>query len=322
MNPSVMITGVGAVIGQGIIKSLQDQKIQYRLIGIDADPHSVGFQWTDNNYTVPRANDPRWMDSIIEICNRERVVLILPGIVQDVKSFLHHFEKIVNNTHALPLLNSPEALRVGFDKWELYLFSTQNNIKMPLTQLATHESILTIQGSYYPFLLKPRGGMAGKGIYRAENADDLNFWMKRLPVNEYILQQYIGSDDDEYTVSIFGFKNGDISEPFALKRKLNYGSTFEAETINDPALSEVVSCMAKKLNIVGPTNFQFRKLDDGYYLMEVNPRFSSSTSIKSAFGFNEPLMAVKSFIENNSTIRLELKTGRCSRYLADSIMFT
>lgn len=321
MNASIMITGVGAVIGQGIIKSLQGQKTDYRLIGIDANPFSVGFQWTDTHHVVPRTDDPHWLDAVTDICNKENVVIILPGIEQDVKAFVKHYETI-KNTHALPLLNSDDALRVGFDKWELYVFALHNNIKMPDTWLASEIQEASLSDFHYPLLLKPRSGMAGKGIYRVETIDDLKFWMKRVSCNEYILQEHQGSDNEEYTVSIFGFKDGKISDPFALRRKLNYGSTFEAETIEDYNLSAIVSSMAGKLNVVGPTNFQFRKKDDDYYLIEINPRFSSSTSIKSAFGFNEPLMAIKSFIEGAAEIKLELKTGKCFRYLSDSIVYT
>ena len=321
MNASIMITGVGAVIGQGIIKSLQSQTVRYRLVGVDSNPFSVGFHWTDASYSVPRVYDPKWVEVIIDICNRENVVLILPGIEQDVEAFLRDFEKIVKHSCALPLLNSPEALKVGFDKWELYLFAKQMKVSIPLTWLATDANRTSLLEPIYPILLKPRKGMAGKGIYRINSVNELRFWEDRLAINDYIVQQYVGSDDEEYTVSIFGFKSGDISEPFALRRKLNYGTTFEAETISEPDLSSIVSLLAKKLNIVGPTNFQFRKTRNEYYLMEINPRFSSSASIKSAFGFNEPLMAIKSFLESKSEIRLELKNGRCSRYLADNIVY-
>lgn len=321
MKNSIMVTGVGAVIGQGIIKSLKGKTTAYRLIGIDANSFSVGFKWTDSRYTVPLVSDFRWTDSIIDICNKENVVLILPGIEQDVRAFVQNFEKVTKSTHALPLLNSSLALKVGLDKWELYLFAQEVNVKMPLTLFMNEVNINSLPRFNYPMLLKPRKGMASKGIYRIENDDDLLFWTRRLPQDGYIVQQYVGSDDEEYTVSVFGFKNGSISEPFALKRKLNYGSTFEAETVYDPNLNDIVSSLAKKLHVVGPTNFQFRKVENDYYLLEINPRFSSSTSIKSAFGFNEPLMAIKSFIEDRSEIRLKLKTGRCSRYLSDSIIF-
>ena len=68
-------------------------------------------------------------------------------------------------------------------------------------------------------------------------------------------------------------------------------------------LSAIANRTAQLINIVGPTNFQFRRASDEYYLIEINPRFSSAVSIRSAFGFNEPLMAVESFLEGKSDIR-------------------
>ena len=318
---SILITGVGAIIGQGIIRSLLGKDLEFRLVGIDANPCSVGFHWTEVSYTVPRTDDPDWLPSIIDICNREKVVLVLPGIEQDAKAFSQNLEEIRKRTKALPLLNSPEAERVGFDKWELYLFALAKNVKTPPTWLPTEEQMDPLRNYHYPLLLKPRKGMAGKGIYRLESGVDLKFWKERLPPNEYILQENIGTDDEEYTVSIFGFKNESLSEPFALKRRLSYGSTFEAETIFDSGLSSEVTRIANELKVVGPTNLQFRKVEKEYLLMEINPRFSSSTSIKSAFGFNEPLMAIKSFLYGKTEIHLELKTGRCSRYIEDYIVF-
>lgn len=319
MNASIMITGVGAVIGQGIIRSLQEENLNFRLVGIDASPYSVGFRWTDASYTVPRTDDPAWLASIIEICKKENIVLILPGIEQDVKALFRDQKELTKYTDASPLLNSHNALKVGFDKWELYSFAKQHNVKVPLTWLIGYGNIDLISKVAHPLLLKPRKGMAGKGIQRIEEKDDLEYWIKHIHANDYILQQYVGNDDDEYTVSIFGFKDGTLSEPFAMKRKLNYGSTFEAETVYDPNLSEEVYRIARELNVIGPTNFQFRKENNDYFLLDINPRFSSSTSIKSAFGFNEPSMAVKSFILGESQIQLKLKRGRCSRYLADSV---
>lgn len=321
MGASIIITGVGAVIGQGIVKSLLGRNLGLRLVGIDANPYSVGFYWTDASYIVPRVDDPKWLSSITDICNREEVALILPGIEQDVKALSSHVEEIRKRTNSVPLLNSPQSLKVGFDKWELYLFAKAHGVKTPPTWFLNQREIDVLNSHQYPLLLKPRKGMAGKGIQKIENGTELRFWIERLPIDEYILQQSVGTDNEEYTVSIFGFKGNRLSEPFALRRRLNYGSTFEAETIVDPALSSEVIRIAKKLKIIGPTNLQFRKVGSEYYLIEINPRFSSSTSIKSGFGFNEPLMAVKNFLYDEVEIHLTLKTGRCSRYIEDFIQF-
>lgn len=313
-----MVTGVGAIIGQGIVKSLKMMGNRSRLVGIDCNAHSVGFHWTDASLVVPRADDPAWVDIIITLCNTEKVDLILPGIEQDVRALLSHRETIERNTDARILLNSFLALKVGLDKWELKLFAEQHHICIPQTWLA--KDALKIV-PVYPLLLKPRQGMAGKGIYLVRTRRELEERLENLSIGDYLIQQYIGSDDEEYTVSLFGFSDGTVSPPIMLRRKLNYGSTFEAETVFDTLLATCATDAAQKLSIVGPTNFQYRKEDGRYYLIEVNPRFSSSTSIKSVFGFNEAEMAITSFLKKKPVEPLKIKAGRCSRYIEDLVVY-
>jgi carbamoyl-phosphate synthase large subunit len=290
-----------------------------RLVGIDCNSHSVGFHWTDVSMVVPRADDPAWAGSIINICNTEKVDLVLPGIEQDVRALFNHGATIRHCTNAHILLNSPLALKVGLDKWELNQFADQHDIFVPQTWLARDVEKIAAK---YPLLLKPRQGMAGKGIHVVKSSNELKEWLARLTIGDYMIQEYIGSDDEEYTVSVFGCFDETLSQPIMLRRKLNYGSTFEAETVFDPILAACATDLAGKLSICGATNFQYRKEGGCYYLIEVNPRFSSSTSIKSAFGFNEPAMAIISFLQKRPVEPLNLKKGRCSRYIEDLVVYS
>lgn len=315
---TILVTGVGAVIGQGIVKSLKMAKINSRVVGIDCNSHSVGFHWTDASIIVPRADDPAWPDTIINICNEEKIDIVLPGIEQDVRALINHRAAITHGTNAQILLNSPLALKVGLDKWELNQFAAKHDILVPKTWLARDAEEITAE---YPLLLKPRQGMAGKGIHLLKSPNELKEWLTRITIDHYMIQEYIGTDDEEYTVSVFGCSDGTISQPIMLRRKLNYGSTFEAETVFDPVLAACASEAAGKLSICGPTNLQYRKKGNSYFLIEVNPRFSSSTSIKSAFGFNEPAMAVTSFLQKRTIEPLKIRKGRCSRYIEDWIVY-
>lgn len=315
---NILVTGVGAVIGQGIVKSLKMASIQTRSVGIDCNPHSVGFHWTDAKRVVPRTDDPAWVETIINICNEEKIDLVLPGIEQDVRALLKHRSVIEQRSKALLLLNSPLALQVGLDKWELYLFAVQHDILVPKTLLAQYDATIDMD---YPVLLKPRRGMAGKGIHLVTSPDDMQEKLERIMIDDYLIQEHIGTDGEEYTVSAFGCADGSITQPIMFRRTLNYGSTFEAETVTDPQLSLCASMAARKLSICGPTNFQYRKAGAGYYLIEVNPRFSSSTSIKTAFGFNEPEMCIRSFVQKQPIATYKLKAGRCSRYIEDLVVY-
>ncbi len=316
----MMATGVGAVIGQGIVKSLKAAKgIRVRVVGVDCNPHSVGLHWTDAKRVVPRADDPGWVDAFASVCKEEKVDLVLPGIEQDVRALQRHRAAIEQRTAARLLLNSERALQVGLDKWELNVFAVQHDILVPRTRLAREaESV----DAGFPILLKPRRGMAGKGMFLARSAVELKERLARIPVDEYLLQQHVGTDDEEYTVGIFGGADGAVTQPILLRRRLNYGSTFEAETVDDPCLAALAITAATRLAIRGPTNLQYRKAEGRFHLIEVNPRFSSSTSIKAAFGFNEAEMAVRSFVQGRPLEPVELRTGRCSRYIEDWVVYS
>ena len=56
-------------------------------------------------------------------------------------------------------------------------------------------------------------------------------------------------------------------------------------------------------------------------LLEINPRISSSTSIRTAFGYNEALMAIQYFLEQQKQTKTKLKSGQAIRYVEDYILF-
>ena len=71
----------------------------------------------------------------------------------------------------------------------------------------------------------------------------------------------------------------------------------------------------------GPTNFQFRKQNGILKLLEINPRISSSTSIRTAFGYNESAMSVDYYLENKKPLQPIIRPGRAIRYVEDYIMY-
>ena len=82
-----------------------------------------------------------------------------------------------------------------------------------------------------------------------------------------------------------------------------------------------ISELCKRFRPIGPTNLQFRRYKDGIKLLEINPRISSSTSIRAAFGYNESAMSVDYLFEHRPPIQPEIKRGRAVRYTAEHIFY-
>jgi carbamoyl-phosphate synthase large subunit len=136
------------------------------------------------------------------------------------------------------------------------------------------------------------------------------------------MQPVIGTEDEEYTVSAFFDKSSQVIDYFSLKRKLSGdGFTLEAQVV-DFDCQEILLSLSKVFKPVGPTNFQFRMDGEKPKLLEINPRISSATSIRSGFGYNESLMSINYFLDNKIPQKLDKRNiinKRAIRYMEDYI---
>jgi carbamoyl-phosphate synthase large subunit len=135
-------------------------------------------------------------------------------------------------------------------------------------------------------------------------------------------QPIIGNEEEEFTISMFCDGLGSFYAGMALKRKLSAdGFTEKAEVVNLDEFFETISDLCKRFMPVGPTNFQFRRDDKGIKLLEINPRISSSTSIRAAFGYNESAMAVDYYLENRMPSQAQIMRGKAVRYTEEHIFY-
>ena len=133
-----------------------------------------------------------------------------------------------------------------------------------------------------------------------------------------MVQRIVGDSEHEYTVGVFGYGNGEANKPIIMKRKLSgEGATAKAEVIECEEIERKVDSFVKLLKPVGPTNFQFRKNGNDYLLLEINPRISSSTSLRTSFGYNEAEMCIEYFVEGTKPITGSIKKGMAIRYISD-----
>jgi carbamoyl-phosphate synthase large subunit len=99
------------------------------------------------------------------------------------------------------------------------------------------------------------------------------------------------------------------------------GSTAKAWACVIPELNATVDALATLFRPVGPTNFQFRQHGGAYLLLEINPRLSSSTSVRAAFGSNDAAMCVEYFLEGRTPAPQPLRSGFAVRYIEDMVTY-
>lgn len=75
---NILVTGVGAIIGYGIIKCLRKSKYDCYITGMDIYEDAVGQAWTDEFIQAVPASDcsyPKFLRTIIERKNIDLVFL-------------------------------------------------------------------------------------------------------------------------------------------------------------------------------------------------------------------------------------------------------
>jgi carbamoyl-phosphate synthase large subunit len=140
--------------------------------------------------------------------------------------------------------------------------------------------------------------------------------------DQFMVQAIVGAADEEYTVGAFGYGDGTSSRQIAFRRRLSgEGATTAARVESPVGLEEAVSRLVRLFRPVGPTNFQFRTHGGAFLLLEINPRISSSTSLRAAFGFNEAAMCLDYYLRRTRPDCAEVRSGFAVRYIEDLVYY-
>ncbi len=316
---SILVTGVGAIIGYGIIRSLRKSGYNLVIIGMDIFADAVGRHWCDYFEQTVRTDDAEYLAFLCSIIEKYKVDLVIPGIEQDV-SKMNKERKRLKRLSTKFVLNNPGLITISNDKWLMHQKLTETGQPCIKTYIdGSYEEV--VQEIGVPMLLKPRSSYASKGILQIHSPEDFDYWKAKLGEN-FMVQELIGSDKNEYTASVFGYSDGACSDIIAFKRTLSgEGATAKAVVVDELSLSKSIRAMVSIFKPQGPTNFQYRLHHDRFLLVEINPRISASTSLKTAFGFNEAKMCIEYYLEaKNPKVDL-LRKGRAERYIEDYVTY-
>jgi carbamoyl-phosphate synthase large subunit len=317
---NILVSGASGIVGYGILRSLKKSRKKLRLIGTTIYDDSVAQAFCDIFEQAPPTNDAGYIDWLLNIINKHDIDLVIPGIEADMYKWAEHAAEL-EKSGVIVLLNNKDLISLCKDKWVFY--ERLNKLNTPYiieTTLASNFDYLANKFGL-PFLLKPRCGFGSKGIVTIDNSDVFSKYKEDIG-SQLMVQPIVGSENEEFTTSAFCDGKGSFYASMTLKRKLSKdGFTEKAEVVEIDDINEALSTLCEYFKPIGPTNFQFRKHDGVLKLLEINPRISSATSIRTAFGYNESKMAIEFYLENKKPKQPLIRKGRVVRYTEDFIFY-
>lgn len=317
---TILVSGASGIVGYGILRSLRQPGAEYELVGTTIYADSVAPAFCDVFEQAPMTSDETYISWLCRTIEKHHVDMIIPGIEADMLKW-NDERDLLESSGAIPLLNNSDLIRLCSDKWHFYenLRPVGSELLIETTLSGSFQSLKDQFG--LPFLLKPRRGFGSKGIVIVDSEETFDEHGANLG-HVLMAQPIVGDQQSEYTVSGFFDKERNLCCLIGLRRQLGKeGFTEKASVSLPPRAEEAIAELGDLLKPVGPTNFQFRLHDGKLKLLEINPRISSATSIRTAFGYNESAMSAEYFLADIPPSQPAIRPGHAVRYIEEHIFY-
>lgn len=311
---NVLVLGVGGNVSQGILKALATSDLPCRVVGACISPDSAGLYWTDKAYISPFANAPEFVDWLLETCQQEHIDVILTGVEPILQVLAANEGRIREQGGARCIVSRAEVLAIAGDKWRTADWLRAQGLNYPAFAAADDPAALDalVAAVGFPLLAKPRAGKGSSGIVKLDGAAELDAVRGDA---EMVVQQYLGTPNDEYTASCFSDKDGAVRGCIVMRRTLQHGTTVQSEVGLFPVVRAEAERIAAALRPVGPCNIQLRLHEGVPVCFEINARFSGTTPMRAHFGFNDVEAALRHYVLGEAAVDLPLVTqGMALRY--------
>jgi len=310
---NIAITGVGGGVGQSILKSLAET--DYNLIALDGELLGAGLYASETSYLIPYAKDTNYITRLLEICKKEKIDLLFPGLDAELMPLslnVAAFKPIGTTV----VVSSPGVILISDDKQQTYDELVKSGVNVPFTS-SVEEFI--INEDSFPLILKQKvGGARSKNVYVIKN--DLE-WRSTLAmigdnICDFIVMEYI--EGDEYTCGTINLNNS-CKGVIIMKRTLRDGDTNKCFTEKNEIIEKEVRLVVETIKPFGACNVQLRMKNGKPYVFEINARCSGTTAARTLSGFNEPKM-IADYLLKGIEPEFEIKEQTILRYWKELVV--
>lgn len=295
MAHRVLITAIGGNVGQGVLKALRAAGRNFYVVAIDMEPLSAGFFMADSYYQISKTGDPSFISELKSIAKKERIEAIYVCSPTELEFFSINKESLEKELNISVFVNPTDVVLTGTDKMRTVDFLRNNNLPYPQTAHATDERGVNeiIEKYNFPLIVKPRRGFTSKNVFLVNSMEEIMAALTLVP--DMIVQRYLPDSESEYTATVISGDNRKVLASIVLHRKLNQGTTYRTEMVEEENITNQVINIANALGIIGVCNLQFRLMNERVFIFEINPRFSGTAGIRYLYGFNDPEMVFELF---------------------------
>lgn len=286
----ILITAIGGDIGSAIARCIRNNITDVYIIGCDINKINQGLEYIDIFYEVPKYIADNYLEELKSIVLKEKIDIIIPVTEPEIE--LMNLERSFFNTNNIKMLiNNSFIINTFLNKYSTAEYLKEIGLHTPESISSDDYFNGKLVPTSWPVIVKNNKGCGSRNVVVAHNLDELDRIV--LGRQNFIIQEYIDTDDDEFTVGIFS--DGCETKTIAFRRKLeeNGGMTVLVETVADFNIIKIAEKISRSTALIGCINVQMRMRDGEYYIFEVNPRISGTVGFRDKIGFKDLLWWIK-----------------------------
>jgi carbamoyl-phosphate synthase large subunit len=250
--------------------------LQPRIVATDTNPVvAPACLAADVYYEVPPTNDKSFIASLVEVCRKEGVRLLVPTIDSELQPLARDRAALVERSVFLNL-SSLASLVVTQDKAKTARVLSEAGIVVPKTA-PINEVIAEPSAWEWPLIAKPVSGSSSVGVSQVGSASELETLEKIR--SDLIVQEFVRGP--EYTVNVFVDDAGRCRSIVPhFRRQVRGGEVSKAITVKNAVLADVAGKIVKAIpGFFGAICFQAIVGPDGPAVLEINARFGGGFPI-------------------------------------------
>ncbi len=246
-----------------------------RIIAADLSNLAPALYVADAHYLVPRIDDPAYIDTVLDICRKEKIDAITTLIDPEIELLAKERARF-DAIGVEVLAPYAETAALCFDKFKMYQFLRAHDIPTPDTWEDYTAAMAAIQdGSLgFPVFVKPRTGSGSVGAQRVLDAKALEDLCEADP--SLIIQRLMDGGDLDADVYIDTISHKAVSAFSKRKLESKIGGASKTISFKDEKLFDFIRKITDLLKFNGPVDMDFFYQDGTYYLSEINPRFGGA----------------------------------------------
>lgn len=278
--------------------TLADLHLAGKIVATDLSKLSAAMQTADASEIAPRCTSPEFIPTLLDICRRHDIKLVIPGIDTELPMLAAARDQLAS-AGITALISAPETIAIGADKWRTHRWLVEQGF--PTVRQATVAEALGDPHAWpYPMIVKPTAGSASVGVARVSNRDELQFHTRS---GDFIVQSIAAGA--EYTVDVLVNRAGKCVCAIPRRRiEVRSGEVFKGVTARRPELIDLASRIAEALpGAYGPLNVQMfaDETAGDIRVIEINPRFGGGFPLAWQAGGKFPQWIIEEILGLPST---------------------